>query len=72
MAKVQVRNYYESISRDPATLGQPVVAVSYTLDGAGPFEFRMPRQVGWEAKFEAAVRADAAQRGKLLKIAFDL
>ena len=72
MAKVQVRNHYESVSRDPATLGQPIVAVIYMLDAAGPFEVRLPRLPGWEAKVEAAVRADAVQRGKLLKISFDL
>ena len=72
MAKVQVQRHYESVSRDPATLGQPVVAVVYTIDTSGPFEVRLPKLLGWEGRVEAAVRADAQTRAKLLKVVFDL
>ena len=72
MARVEALSHYETVSRDPATLGQPVVAVTYTIDGKGPFEVRIPKGPGWETKVEAAIRADSQVRAKVLKIAFDL
>ena len=72
MAHVQYLRHYESVSRDPATLGEPIVALVYTIDGQGPFEVRVPRKGSWETGAEAAIRADAQQRGKLLKVAFDV
>lgn len=72
MSHVVATNYYESVSREPATLGQPVIAVKYTIDGSGPFEVRLPKTPGWESKIEQAVRVDAQQRAKVLKLAFDI
>jgi len=72
MAKVQVQRHYETVSREPATLNQPTVAVIYTIDTSGPFEVRLLKTTGWESRVEALVRADAQARAKLLKVAFDL
>lgn len=72
MAKVQAVRTYESTSRDPSTLGQPIVAIVYTIDGQGPYEVRIPRTPGWESKVEAAVRADAQHLRRVLGLAFDI
>jgi hypothetical protein len=72
VAHIQAKDYYETVSRDPATLNQPAVAVKYTIDGLGPFEVRLLKTPGWESKVEAAIRADAQVRQKLLKLDFTI
>jgi hypothetical protein len=72
MAHGQYLRHYESVSRDPATLGDPIVAIIYTADSQGPYEVRLPRKPGWESGVEAAIKADWQQRTKLAKIAFEV
>ena len=72
MVKVRVIRQYDSVSRDPATRGQPVVALQYSIDDAGAFELRLLRTPGWETRVDAAVRADAVARLKMQKLAFDI
>ena len=72
MAHVQLLDFYEPVSRAPSTLNRPTIAVKYTIDGAGPFEARLLKEPGWEAKMEAAVRTDAQARQRILKASFDI
>ena len=72
MAHILYLRHYESVSRDPATQGDPIVAILYTADSQGPYEVRMLKKAGWESGVEAAIKADWQQRSKLAKVGFEV